>query len=276
LKSCEYHSQNPVSSDTVVRFAVPDTPKAIIYICTGAINDFVTRILPTRSQSFILVSGDSDQIVPEGVETSKQLLENPLLIAWVAQNCLGNHPKLHRIPIGLDYHTLATYRGHHWGDHANPTEQESELLNLSRLSLPFWKRIHRCFGTFHFNWYASEERTRARDMIDPTVIDYQSEKMIRKHVWTVMTQYTFIPSPPGAGPDCHRTWEALVLGCIPIVKTSGLDPLFDGLPVWIVQDWTDITHESMAVAIEKFKNFTFNPRLLHLQTWVNKITRLIQ
>ena len=276
LKSCQYHELRPVSSDTVVRITTPDTPKAIIYICTGAINDFVNRILPSRTQPFVLVSGDSDQTVPEGVETSAQLLEHPLLIAWVAQNCMGGHPKLHRIPIGLDYHTLASYGGHPWGPTATPAQQESELLTLSRFSLPFWKRIHRCYGTFHFNWYASVERTRARDLIDPTVIDYQTEKMIRKNVWRMMTQYTFVPSPPGAGPDCHRTWEALVLGCIPIVKTSGLDPLFDGLPVWIIKDWTDITHESMAATMEKFKDFTFNPRLLHLQTWVNKITRLIQ
>jgi hypothetical protein len=33
--------------------------------------------------------------------------------------------------------------------------------------------------------------------------------------------YAFVASPYGGGPDCHRTWEALILGCIPIVKSSG-------------------------------------------------------
>ena len=46
-------------------------------------------------------------------------------------------------------------------------------------------------------------------------------------------KYKFILSPPGAGFDCHRTWEALYLGAIPIVKTSSLDPLYKDLPVVI-------------------------------------------
>jgi len=276
LKSCTHYDPHPMSSTTFIRFMPPDTENAIIYLCADAVNTFVTNILPTRSKPFILVSGDSDRIIPQQVSTATELLENPLLIAWFAQNCMGDHPKLHRIPIGLDYHTLSEKRGHEWGPQASPAEQESELLGISRSSLPFWKRVHKCYGTFHFNWYASEQRKRAIDLIDPNVIDHQQSKMPRKHVWMMMSQYTFIPSPPGAGPDCHRTWEALVLGCIPIVRSSGLDPLFDGLPVWIVNDWTDITNDSMTQTIEKFRNFTFNPRLLHLQTWMNKITRLVQ
>ena len=33
-------------------------------------------------------------------------------------------------------------------------------------------------------------------------------------------------SPPGHGLDCHRTWEALSLGCIVLVQASPLDGLF--------------------------------------------------
>ena len=276
LKSCELHDPKPISSDNRIRIGIPTKDKTILYVCAAAVENFIETVLPTIKNTFVIVTGDSDQVVPDGIQNAEKLLDSEFLIAWVAQNCMGGHPKLHRIPIGIDYHTLATYGGHHWGPHASPAEQESELLNLSRFSIPFWKRIHRCYGTFHFNWYASEERTRAKNLIHPEVIDYQPEKMIRNHVWRMMMQYAFIPSPPGGGPDCHRTWEALVLGCVPIVKKSRLDPLYEDLPVWIVDDWLDITHESMAAAMEKFKYFTFNPRLLHLQTWVNKITRLIQ
>jgi hypothetical protein len=40
--------------------------------------------------------------------------------------------------------------------------------------------------------------------------------------------------------DCHRTWEMLYFGMIPIVKTSTLDLLFTGLPVVILQTWEDL------------------------------------
>ena len=35
------------------------------------------------------------------------------------------------------------------------------------------------------------------------------------------------------------------LGCIAIVKTSVLDPLYEDLPVWIVQDWKEVTRDNM-------------------------------
>jgi len=38
-----------------------------------------------------------------------------------------------------------------------------------------------------------------------------------------------------------RTWESLVLGNIVIVKRSSLDPLYEGLPVVIIDDWREIT-----------------------------------
>jgi hypothetical protein len=58
-----------------------------------------------------------------------------------------------------------------------------------------------------------------------------------------MIQYKYVISPHGNGLDCHRTWESLALGCIPIIKTSPLDRMFEGLPVLIVKNWSDITQE---------------------------------
>ena len=55
------------------------------------------------------------------------------------------------------------------------------------------------------------------------------------NTWEEQSQYQFILSPHGAGIDCFRTWEALVLGCIPIVKKSHISELFQDLPVIAVE-----------------------------------------
>ncbi len=55
------------------------------------------------------------------------------------------------------------------------------------------------------------------------------------------SEYAFVISPHGNGVDCHRTWEALALGCVPIVRTSPLDALYEGLPVLIVSNWCEVT-----------------------------------
>uniref|UniRef100_A0A7S3AY15 Exostosin GT47 domain-containing protein n=1 Tax=Haptolina ericina TaxID=156174 RepID=A0A7S3AY15_9EUKA len=57
----------------------------------------------------------------------------------------------------------------------------------------------------------------------------------------LMGQHRFVLSPRGNGLDAHRTWEALLVGAIPIVRSSKLNPLYDNLPILIVKDWNDVT-----------------------------------
>ena len=66
--------------------------------------------------------------------------------------------------------------------------------------------------------------------------------------WEMQSQ--FVLSPLGAGFDCHRTWEALLLGCIPIVKAAKINDLFEGLPVITVHDWNEINPNFLAHAAE--------------------------
>jgi hypothetical protein len=50
----------------------------------------------------------------------------------------------------------------------------------------------------------------------------------------------FVLSPPGNGPDCHRTWESMYLGAIPIVKRSFWPFSHLQLPVLVLDDWNDL------------------------------------
>jgi hypothetical protein len=84
-------------------------------------------------------------------------------------------------------------------------------------------------------------------------------------------EFAFVLSPHGNGLDCHRTWEALVLGCIPIVKTSKIDKLYEELPVLIVNDWSDISYHLLETTVNDFSNKKFNYEKLMLSYWINKI-----
>ena len=96
-------------------------------------------------------------------------------------------------------------------------------------------------------------------------------KIERYQSWMKQIGYAFVASPHGNGLDCHRTWEALCLGCIPIVKTSPLDDLYEGLPVLIVGEWRDICENLLLETIENFKNIDFNYEKLTLNYWMDKI-----
>jgi hypothetical protein len=61
----------------------------------------------------------------------------------------------------------------------------------------------------------------------------------------------FVFSPAGNGIDCHRTWESLIFGAIPIVQSSPINELFAELPVLIVRDWRVVTEESLTKMLYK-------------------------
>jgi hypothetical protein len=91
--------------------------------------------------------------------------------------------------------------------------------------------------------------------------------------WKKMIEYAFILSPFGVGMDCHRTWEALCLGCIPIVCAPNFTNLFLDLPVLIVNDWSEINEILLKKTVDEFKQQNFNYEKLTLEYWKNKIKK---
>jgi hypothetical protein len=278
--SCQYHNRFPHSSTNTVGFEINDTTVfpflttnvITIYVCSSAINDFVENYLPRLKSRFVLVSGDSDATIPtDCIQSSTILLNHPNLIGWYSQNCVGTHPKLHQIPIGLDYHTMAS-RDTSWGKQTSPQDQEDMLIRLNQL--PFWQRNVKCYGNFHFamnHRYAQIDRVDAKQSIPSSSIDYEESPIQREETWKKMSTYAFIPSPHGNGLDCHRTWEALALGCIVIVRTSPLDTMYTDLPVWIVQEWDEVTEENMRKTIQRMQLINFDMQKLTLRYWLEKI-----
>ena len=56
--------------------------------------------------------------------------------------------------------------------------------------------------------------------------------------------YKFAISPPGNGVDCHRTWEMVLVGVVPVVRRSEIDPAFGRLAddgaVLLVDGWDEV------------------------------------
>ena len=96
----------------------------------------------------------------------------------------------------------------------------------------------------------------------------------RNQTWTNQSKYAFVLSPIGHGLDCHRTWEALILGCIVIVVSSPLDTLYEGLPVLIINDWNEINQELLNKTVDDFKDINFNYERITSKYWINKIKNL--
>lgn len=278
LKSCDIHSSTPISS--IRELKDYDFSKLYdgcsIYICSSAIPQFSNMLFEINC-NFILVSGDCDESCPNDLFASKEefltFIENPKIIHWYSQNCiLLEHEKLSQLPIGLDYHTMS-YSNHSWGNMSSPIEQEQMINNIKAGAKPFYERIMKCYSNFHFSMgtkYAYD-RIDAYNNIDRNLVYYEPNRVIREKSWQTQSMCAFVLSPHGNGLDCHRTWEALCLGCIPIVKTSPLDSMYNELPVLIVNDWNDITIELLQKTVDEYKGREFRYEKLTLKYWMDMI-----
>jgi len=57
-----------------------------------------------------------------------------------------------------------------------------------------------------------------------------------------LPKYKFVISPEGNGIDCHRHYEALIAGCIPIVEYNDhIREKYKGCPILYTKDYTEIT-----------------------------------
>lgn len=266
----------------------------IVWIKCKFLHLFYKNIFPNLRNPIVLIINDGDESFPSQSGCTKEQIEHLLssdnIIHIFAQNCeyAGNSQKVSHLPIGMDFHTIA-YKSVHggWGEIGTPQAQEATLQHILSQLLPTHLRKKKAFVDFHlsdsmhgeYNRYLQfgEDRTSIFNRLITTgLIDYSSW-MKRTDLWKTKGQYAFSISPHGNGLDCHRTWEDLILGCIVIVKTSVLDPLYQGLPVVIVKDWNEITEQNMNKWLEQyhdaFTNPTYREKLTN-QYWLNKINIL--
>jgi hypothetical protein len=239
--------------------------------------DNVDSFKPPKDKKYILVTGNEDMTIPEDYYSfAKKILKDPNLVHWFTQN-LGRQEskKLSGIPIGLDYHTMSTQDV--WGPKASPVSQEKMLLSTDRV--PINKRALTIYCNFLHTINDDSAPTRSKrrkeslEGVPNNLIFFEKKFVTRKVSWANMAKCAFVLSPHGAGLDSHRTYEALCLGCIPIVKKSTLDPLYKDLPVLIVNKWTDVTEKLLKQAVKTFDKKKFDYSKLTLDYWMSVILR---
>lgn len=224
---------------------------ATLYLCNTSLQNFVINFLKHLKYKVVLYSGDSDETICVDNITS-QIIESEYITKWYCQNCIFTHDKVVHLPIGLDYHTLFQNSYHIWGQQKLPIDQENEIREL-----PFEPQIYKCYSNWHFHLERGD-RKEAFEKIPKHLIYYEPREITRLESHKRNKRYRFVASPGGGGPDCHRTWEALALGCVPIIKKTGLEVgLFDDLPVILINDWSEISEElfkqSVCTNLDKLK-----------------------
>jgi len=237
------------------------------------ISKFYNDFLPKFNEKIILIIIETDDFI-----LTQEMASHPLIKHIYCWNKPLNHPKVSAIPIGLNYD-----RQHdvlfHWLEQNKATNLHDKLLCVN-----YSPNTNSVRGAL-----IQKANTEWKGFCDvlgfiPNQTEYwrpsHIEGKIRINVtnpkcYDVMSQYKFVLSPPGAGMDCHRTWEALYIGCIPIVITSKIDELYEELPIVVVKDWSEITKEFLERKYDEVmknkQDNKYNMEKLELKYWTDKL-----
>jgi len=284
LKSCTFHSEKSTDYLTLMINSGKMHEGMSIHVIVENLQYFIESILPSINNRFTLVTGHSDITIPNDIHSHyiHTILTNPFLIKWFAQNYApptihdNKYNKIFQLPIGLDYHTIFNNPDCYWrntDEPSRPDEQENILMNIRLNNQPFYNRELKIFVNFtlyndRFNERISSINNTPKDLLIGTM-----EKHPRTLIWNTMSRYSFVLSPKGNGMDCHRVWEILCLGCIPIIKGTVFKELFTDLPVLMVNDWNEINEELLKNTIVEFRKRTFNYTKLTLKYWLDIINK---
>ncbi len=209
---------------------------------------FVEAALPAIRKPFVLVTSDGDASVPSELRPSTvaALLASPFLIAWYTQNFDGTGgPRLAPIPIGLDLHTPRPL--------SSPATLIGDLGRLAAGRPPLAGQPLKVFTDIGLIRNTQDRVEAVRLLADCAHVEFQRRRVSQRAIWRRYASFPFVLSLAGNGLDCHRTWEALYLGSIVITKTSPLDPLFEGLPVVVIEDLEELLDASrLPVWLERY------------------------
>ena len=259
-----------------------NTNEPIISIISGyeqIISVFFREVIKNIKNKVLLIIIESDIIY-----LKNEWLDNEKLLHCYTWNKPFEHKKMSCLPIGLNfkrhYRSLIS-----WMKESNNNENSLYYNN---------KMV--CFNC---SLNTSSERLKLKDIIDknfkdicekleyiPPLKSYILPSFIEGKILINETnskcyndwiKYKFILSPEGAGMDCHRTWEALMIGCIPIVKRSLLNELYEDLPIVIVDDWNelniDFLNKKYIEIMENKKKGNYIYNKLYLNYWTNEFEK---
>jgi len=256
---CDYVSQYYDRIDELRFYRGRDRREPFIYYAdTHYVNNLWAKLNP--SLKYIVVSHNGDAAIVDENPRDCDVVASTMpdnVLAWFGQNVDTRHPKVHSLPIGLEngrwFPELSKnqniYMGHTQGGRptkllyancntvTNPTEREAAYSACGD-----WATVRHGRNGMHFNLYLHE-----------------------------ITDHFYVLSPQGNGIDCHRTWEALYLNRVPVMRRHRNAEFYEDLPVLLVDEWSDLTEDLLESKKDEFLRGDWNFDKLKFSYWRDKI-----
>jgi len=219
---------------------------AVIFCKTDFI-DYLFSNLQYSNKNYVVITHHSDY----PIDSYRFSIKPKSVKKWFAINTTHNDDSLVCIPLGLK-----THKGIYLEERYMTKWLVNEIENLKN---------NKKEPIVYCNWTNTNNyRNSIIDKLIDNNINYKLESNLTFDVYAKsMSKCKYVISPPGNGIDCHRTWEALYMGCIPVVIKNKIYDNWLELPILQVEDYSELTND----ILDEFSNREFNYEKLYMDYW---------
>jgi hypothetical protein len=247
LNDCRQHAQN--SEAFRAHVVTPQSAHLVqnydsIYVPIVKLEHFVNETLPYIQNKFVLLSGQNS-LPPNPIprRVYDVIIEHSLILKWFLQNlpvyAYNPHdPKLVPFPYGV-----------------HPMQPVALLAEMK-------KRVTK-HNFMYLGWFKKSNNMDARRDVP------NGEKVAADEYLRRMHQSSYVLSPNGDRPECHRHYEAIALGTVPI---TSLDPhLYRHLKANVVFDEHQWNLTELEARLPRRPEV--NQRLIFEEYWMEYVER---
>ena len=218
---------------------VGDLPDNSIIWCKTDYLDVLFQSLSDNNNRYTLITHCSDHCVDESLFNRR----HKGIRKWYAQNVNYQHDDLIPLPIGIE-------------NHYGPCKGSSIDINFLENNKDNFSVSNKIISHLYCNFslHTNSNRGNVARILQTKGVGQFDIKRSFADYCQEMKKYLFVASPRGNGIDCHRTWEALYMGCIPIVERHFMYDSYKHLPIIQIDSWDNFTMESLKPYIEQYKN----------------------
>lgn len=208
--------QNPRRLEAFLREIDTVHDDAVIFVKSSMMQGFFETAFPRLNARFVLVTAGEDCSTPGPYY---RYLDDQRIIRWFGYNCdlVAPHPKFEIIPLG--------FADPHW-----PHGDQAAMLRVHRRMPPVADKPLKTLASFHLKMSHPDRYRVWAKLRSNSEIAFEPRRIPPELLWIRHVKYAFEICPRGNGLDCHRTWEALLLRTIPIVRTSDVRSSVRRLP----------------------------------------------
>lgn len=190
-----------------------------------------------------------------------QQLEKPVSDLIVQASDMSGDDSWKEFPIGMSYLYVDVYRRGAYNQIGN---HENLVCSCFHENTDKRRRIH---GIINRSKIAENLRKNG----------IHNNPVNHNVFFDMLPSYKFTISPEGNGIDCHRHYEALIAGCIPIIENNPLTyKKYKDCPVLFTKDYSEITEEYLNQKYNEMIDNVFDFSCLFLSYYPKNVQETIK